>query len=159
MSNEYLEKRLSRFITHMENSSMEKYFGIVCKPGTKLQISIQKEETTLILHIRFIKTYSFDIMNLPSEINNIILSYTSEYIDISLDITYLGRYPFVQPIWYLSNVLTNIVEPLDLTEYYKYIVNNHNEGYKTGWSPAIDIEKDILYFITKINHFDYIIEN
>jgi hypothetical protein len=45
---------------------------------------------------------------------------------------------------------------INLYEYYKYIVDSHNEIMKHSWSPAIKIDVDILYFILKINHFEYL---
>ena len=45
---------------------------------------------------------------------------------------------------------------INLYEYYKYIVDSHNKIMKRNWSPAIKIEADILYFITKINHFEHL---
>jgi hypothetical protein len=47
---------------------------------------------------------------------------------------------------------------MDLTEYYKEIIQKHNEQYQHYWSPATDIEQDILDFLRKINHFDVLLE-
>jgi hypothetical protein len=91
-------------------------------------------------------------------INDIIATYATDIINIKIKINHYDDYPFKFPVWNLTTLLYNIKYPLNLRDYYKYIIDNHNNRYKTDWSPAIGVEKDILEFISKINHFDYLID-
>jgi len=154
-----VDKRFDRFIKALENSSIEKYFGITTKPNTSLKFTIEKKEDDQVtLEIKFKKKYVFEFQQLPKEINDIIRSYAIETIVIHTNIFYGIGYPFSRPVWSLINVLENINISIDVKEYYKYIVEKHNNQYKHYWSPAMDIEKDILEFIQKINHFDYLLD-
>jgi hypothetical protein len=47
---------------------------------------------------------------------------------------------------------------LDLFDYYQNIIYNHNLQYFNYWTPVTDIEKDIIDFIRKINHFEILID-
>ena len=95
---------------------------------------------------------------MPINIISIIASYSYSFISIETRIYFPNNYPFDPPIWRLVNVKTNINTSIDLRSYYKYIVNNHNKQYKKYYSPAISIDIDLLDFIQKINHFEYLIE-
>jgi len=153
-----LEKRHNRFMSALVNSSIEKYFGIISKPNTSLRFTIEQINEEYILKTIFKKKYVFEFEQLPKEINDIIRSYTIESIIIDTKIFYGNNYPFSPPVWSLINVLENINISIDVKKYYNYIVEIHNNHYQHYWSPAIDIEMDILEFIQKINHFDYLLD-
>ena len=111
------------------------------------------------------KQLCYNFPKLPINIISIIASYSYSFISIETRIYFPNNYPFDPPIWRLVNVKTNINTSIDLRSYYKYIVNNHNEIYKYkkknkyNYSPAITIDADLLYFIQRINHFEYITED
>ena len=142
------------------HGSLEKYFGIKNENGTefKTKINIQTldgfNQFELNLDIIIINNYKiYNLNNLPLDINSLIASYyTPNYIHLKIQITSPEDYPFNPPIWKMINVKHSL--KINLYEYYKYIVDSHNKIMKRNWSPAIKIEGDILYFITKINHFE-----
>lgn len=144
------------------HGSLEKYFGITNENGTefKTKINIQTldgfnqfEINLDIIIINNNKIYKFN--NIPLEINSFIASYyTPNYIHLKIQIKSVEDYPFNPPIWKIMDVKHSL--KINLYEYYKYIVYMHNEIMKHSWSPAIKIDVDILYFILKINHFEYL---
>ena len=144
------------------HGSLEKYFGITNENGTefKTKINIQTldgfNQFELNLDIIIIHNYKiYNLNNLPLDINSLIASYyTPNYIHLKIQITSPEDYPFNPPIWKMINVKHSL--KINLYEYYKYIVDSHNKIMKRNWSPAIKIEGDILYFITKINHFEHL---
>ena len=144
------------------HGSLEKYFGITNENGTefKTKINIQTldgfNQFELNLDIIIIQNYKiYNLNNLPLDINSLIASYyTPNYIHLKIQITSPEDYPFNPPIWKIISVKHSL--KINLYEYYKYIVDSHNKIMKRNWSPAIKIEGDILYFITKINHFEHL---
>jgi hypothetical protein len=156
--NNIAKQRYDRFVNKLNNYSIENYFGIINEPNKKLNFTTKREENEVYFTVSFVKSYNIDIRELPKEINDIISSYASEFININLKILHYNNYPFHPPEWCLSKILCNIKLPFDIKDYYNYIIKNHNDKYKNDWSPAIDIEKDILEFIQKINHFEMLIE-
>ena len=98
----------------------------------------------------------YDILELPIEINRLIASYNINYITITIKIILGGNYPFTKPTWVLDNVEQSMMTTINCMEYFTYMVEKHNI-YNENWSPIIEIDKDILEFIQKINHFDYLI--
>ena len=80
--------------------------------------------------------------------------YTPNYIHIKIQIQSVEDYPFNPPIWKFTDFKYSL--KMNLYEYYKYIVDSHNEIMNRSWSPAIKIDTDILYFISKINHFEHL---
>ena len=154
-------------VEHLSNiinlhGSLEKYFGITNENGTefKTKINIQTldgfNQFELNLDIIIINNYKiYNLNNLPLDINSLIASYyTPNYIHLKIQITSPEDYPFNPPIWKIISVKHSL--KINLYEYYKYIVDSHNKIMKRNWSPAIKIDADILYFITKINHFEHI---
>lgn len=144
------------------HGSLEKYFGITNENGIefKTKINIQTldgfnqfEINLDIIIIHNNKIYNLN--NLPLDINSLIASYyTPNYIHLKIQITSPEDYPFNPPIWKIIDVKHSL--KMNLYEYYKYIVDSHNKIMKDSWSPAIKIEVDILYFISKINHFEHV---
>jgi hypothetical protein len=144
------------------HGSLEKYFGITNENGIefKTKINIQTldgfNQFEINLDIIIINNYKiYNLNNLPLDINSLIASYyTPNYIHLKIQITSPEDYPFNPPIWKIISVKHSL--KINLYEYYKYIVDSHNKIMKRNWSPAIKIEGDILYFITKINHFEHL---
>ena len=144
------------------HGSLEKYFGITNENGTefKTKINIQTldgfNQFEINLDFIIINNYKiYNLNNLPLDINSLIASYyTPNYIHLKIQITSPEYYPFNPPIWKIIDVKHSL--KMNLYEYYKYIVDSHNEIMKDSWNPAIKIEVDILYFISKINHFEYL---
>ena len=167
--------RITKFIDKFSDIKIEDYFEVNSNPNTHLKFRVMQCHNEVLIAIKYSKKNMLYKFDLPLELNSLIASYTDDYIIIKIRISYGKDYPFKPPIWSLFNVDTNIHNPiLDLKQYYKYIIDLQNDQYQSfivanfvnnnymytkydQWSPAITIEHEILSFITRINHFEYII--
>lgn len=162
-----VERSYKLFVNNLNNSPIEKYFGINTINKSKLKISISrlkklhfiKKTTKITLHIQFFKNenmYNFD--DLPIEIIHKIQEYGNHFIDMEIDIYFPNQYPFIQSLWSLKDIKHNIKleQSVSIKEYYSNIINIHNKQNTASWSPATKIETDIVEFIRKINHFEYL---
>ena len=156
-----LNKQYKTFTYDLQNKKIEDYFGISSR-NRKLSIRVNKcnnNKQKYMVEINCIKPQSFvNIMGLPLDIARKIHTYIPEYIKITFCIYYPEHYPFTPPVWSLDKISHRVNTQLNLTEYYKYIVDAHNGNYDIDWSPAIKLEADLIIFIQKINHFDMIFE-
>jgi hypothetical protein len=101
-----------------------------------------------------------NIANLPVEICDSIFAFSCQVLELKVQITFMKTYPFEAPFWTLTEVKNTIPKAnlpypkYELSDYYQNVIDMHNKNNRTGnWSPAIDIEKDVLNFIRKIHHF------
>ena len=158
-SNSLIDRKINRFQRLFQNTYLHDYYGIKNNKNTQLKIIyFRKEPNKIELHISFEKSYKLDFIDLPEEISRYISDYLYVCINIPLEILFPLSYPFTPPLWSLIKVEHNLYNPpINLEDYYKYIVDNHNSPYSDDrWSPAIEIEVDILDFICKVNHFEYL---
>lgn len=141
------------------NHSLENYYDIKNTHNHKLKIThIRSEINKLELHIYFENYRRYDFANLPEELSLIICEYIPTVIFIRVEICFPNDYPYKPPIYSMINIDHNVSNPpINLEDYYKYIIDNHNEQYKHYWTPVLLIEKDILDFIRKVNHFEYLL--
>ena len=103
-------------------------------------------------------------MGLPTEISDIVNSYSSNFISLKFRIDYLVNYPFDTPVWsliYEKDDMTHLPSNFDLNDYYQEIVERHNGQYNEvsrgfNWSPSMTIRTDMINFIMRILHFDVI---
>ena len=158
MEGRIMRRRLDAFFQKFENKSLEDYFELNQNDGS-LKVCVDRiHENEMILTIQKQKecpVYDFDV--LPLELSRMISVYNAQIIHMQLKIVFSPDYPFSQPIWSLMNVeQTFLSPPINLQDYYSYLVDNHNSQYSIFWTPAIDVEKDILDFIRKINYFEYL---
>jgi len=156
----------------------EKDFGLVDladfyqlnKAYEKINIEKTVQSDSILLTITFTKTSPYVNFSLPAELNKVINEYLDYFIEIKINIKYWQSYPFTPPIWFLQGVRHNLETKVCLLDYYSYKVNQHNQSYtacisignhpnyiETAWTPAITVEKDILSFVQKINHFDEVV--
>ena len=126
-------------------------------------ISVEKYDRYLLLKIKYKHTqFDFDIKKhtikeLPIEINYLISEYLPCEINLTYMIMYSGDYPFKPPVWSLVSCDERLASCLkNAQEYYEYITDNHNNTNALSWSPAICIDVDILFYISRINHFENI---
>ena len=157
MGSRILDRQLNILEKNREGKTLEKYFGLETDKYKKFRIKFtRKEQQKMELIINFTQYYYYYFVDLPKEISNIIFTYLFDYINIHLEIAYSTSYPFVAPFWSLISVHHNIsYPPVNLEDYYKYIIDNTNQDNTR--SPITYFEKDILEFIVKINHFEYIL--
>ena len=155
------EKRYARYLERIGSANLKEYFQIDTKPNQTLHMDCRKRQESnneLRFTVRFQKQNFCPTLDLPDDLQRIIQDYNHNYVGITVHIEFPVTYPFKPPTWYLIDVEHNLPISLHLRDYYDTIVQNHNTQYWNDWSPAIDIEQDILYFVQRINHFDYILD-
>jgi hypothetical protein len=131
-------------------------------PGGEYSITVTNHNMYCIIDIHYTHTQPHfnlvqnNIRELPPEINRAIAEYLPSYITLSLRIDYTNTYPFDIPRWSMISADDRLASSLkNAEEYYNYIITTHNTTYHHhNWSPATDIDKDILQFMIRINHFD-----
>lgn len=156
-----LDKRFAILQLFCNIEKLHDYFNI---PNTKLSLININTLHIYIYYdankdvIEFIKKTNC-IGNLPKELINEIIEYIPihTFLDMNLTIDYPVEYPFRPPQWSLSNISTNCQLKINLTEHYQSIIKEHNKSHGYGWSPATDMDMDILDLFSKINHFDELI--
>jgi hypothetical protein len=150
------EKRYSKFNNKITDASISEYFGIK-DTNLKFKLFKKNDKNELYFNIYYLKPQEkINFKNVPNEINDIIYSYLNDYIDIQVKIDYKIDYPFDYPVWTLLHFSSNINSQWDLYDIFSFFLNCHNNQHIRDWSPATDIEKDILDFIRKINIFEFI---
>ena len=117
--------------------------------GVPLNITLEtKINGPFTCTFRYVKHYYYKIdqikQNIPFEINCLILSYLYEYSTAIFKIYFPPDYPFKPTLWVLLDLKANIPTT------YKKAVVWQNQSYLHSWSPAITLEKDILYMIENI---------
>jgi ubiquitin-protein ligase len=96
-------------------------------------------------------------LEVPFEINCLILSYLTYYSYGEYQIIVPNDYPFKPPLWLLINtnesmnsLNSNDSNHSNHSNKYKKAEIYHNVEYRNSWEPSISFEKDILYMIQKI---------
>tara|TARA_Y100000389_G_C17441830_1_gene509056 strand:+ start:95 stop:643 length:549 start_codon:yes stop_codon:yes gene_type:complete len=174
MVNRFPEKRYLEIENILSTyESFDKYLNIQNNDNIKLKIKINKSNRIygnnifvidLNIYTRISDTQRLlllnKIMKQKNITNNLCFHFHSlldKEIDMNIQICFKKSYPFSPPWWILNNIKTNIEPPqIELEKYYKYIILKHNRMNHNSWCPAISMSKDIVEFIQKINHFEYI---
>lgn len=152
-------RQWDEFQEHIENSSIEEYFGILTSSEYTLNMKLHKTEFENVLRfqISFQKPSRVYLDELNNDINLRVASYLLTKVFVEFDITYLEIYPFRPPTWSVKQVVHTL--PLDVQEHYTHLVESHNDQNLLDWSPATRIEKDILEFLQKfLGHFEYLLQ-
>ena len=111
--------------------------------GVSLKITLDTSEETFVCTFTYFKGYYYKL-DIPFELNCLILSYLYEYSNATFKIHFPNDYPFKPTKWELIELKANIPTT------YKKAVVWQNQSYLHSWSPAITLEKDILYMIENI---------
>ena len=129
-------RMIERFKENLNGMEIGNYFQV----PMKIQV-----ETEDILNI----TCTFKIttcdnyvkLELPFEVNCIVLSYLHQPAYAKFQIIIPNDYPFKPPVWIL------IHSDKKNEETYKKAEIHQNIRYRNSWEPSISFEKDILYMI------------
>ena len=131
----------------LDNKSIGEYFQVPMK------IKI-KHDDVLNITCKFSqkkKHYEIFIkLDLPFEVNCIVLSYLYVWTYGEYQIIIPNDYPFKPPFW----LLINSNESNDTHEKYKKAEIYQNARYRYSWEPSISFEKDILYMIESIIKYE-----
>jgi hypothetical protein len=162
--NDLTLRRMNRFLDKFPfpDGALEKYYGIITPIIRVDTDSIQENEILLSICFQKKNPIIYNFLKLPDDMNTLIADYYNlDYMDIHAKIIFTSSYPFRPPIWEYVDMRTNLCSQklsLDLVEYYQYLIHNHNQQYEHYWTPVTDIEQDILDFVRKINHFEFLLE-
>ena len=130
-------RMIQNFQSDLNGKSIGEYFQvpmkIVVKYPDMLNITCRFSENDKDIYVK---------LELPFEVNCLVLSYLYKYSFGEYQIIVPNDYPFKPPFWVLIN--TN-----DQNEKSKYKKAEmiHNTQYRNSWEPSISFEKDILYMI------------
>ena len=166
-----LPRRCRDFTKAIGDTSIVEHLCIIPRKNEKISYMMEMfpEQRYNIFSVKFVTQNTEGLINnfkLPVELCSIIKSYSSNFISLKFKIEYIGNYPFDQPIWSLvseENDMTHLPKGFVLSDYFHDLVERHNGQYSElsrghNWSPAIDIRRDMINFILKINHFDMIVD-
>ena len=136
-------KMIERFEESRGNVSIGDYFQV----PMKIKINYENVLNIVCSFIQPKKCYVK--LDLPFEVNCIVLSYLNETTFGEYLIIVPDDYPFKPPLWRLihsseSNKFN------DLKSIYKKAEVFQNSRYRHSWEPSISFEKDILYMIESI---------
>jgi hypothetical protein len=130
-----------------DNLPIQYYMGIPNDNTFNIDIiDIQTDKIGLKIRYKFRENgYYFHL--LPPEINNLIVSFMTDYITLKIIIVIPPKYPFVQPVWILSNIdINRNIEPIK-----KYFIDKILCHNKEDISLIYCLTKNILQFISTIN--------
>jgi hypothetical protein len=130
-------RMIERFEESRGNISIGDYFQVPMK------IKINHENILNIVCSFSQPKKCYVKLDLPFEINCIVLSYLDESTFGEYLIIVPDDYPFKPPVW----ILMNSNDPKSI---YKKAEVFHNSRYRHSWEASISIEKDILYMIESI---------
>ena len=150
------EKRIMKMykqllIYEKDYGSLEKYYNIKDK---RLKIKIYMiDNFKFQFNISFKRIPQTNILR--NKINKYLLTdiskYAEENINISIIVKFPHYYPFEPPYWSILEYNDNILNE-NISKYYHYIIDSHNEVYFTykQWTPSIDFNRDFLDVLVKI---------
>ena len=133
-------RMIQRFQENLDNMSIGEYFQVPMKITVNypdmlnITCRISEEKNYKEIYVK---------LELPIEVNCIVLSYLHQYSFGEYQIIVPDDYPFKPPFWVLINSDTNENQILK----YKKAEMIHNTQYRNSWEPSISFEKDILYMI------------
>jgi hypothetical protein len=142
-----ITRALSYFNENMNGKTINEYFEIKT-PIFKLT---RDDYTSFTFTSKYNETYDVSKLKLPEDIQRIISTYITKYVDITYTINYGMDYPFKPPKWIVKDIHTNIKIQHDI----ELITRQHNNSYLIDWTPYIYIEKDTLYMIEKITRLTF----
>ena len=153
---------ITRYNHSFKFKNIQDELGIPCVYGDhRLYLSSSKIDNNSRINIRIEFIYkhkSFYFDNLPPELNNKIEDFLYDKIVLNIIQVLPESYPFMQPLWVLSDIITPPQQHKLIEVYYCEKIRNHNEKISDKWTPALRIEKDILIFMTTVMGFRDIFE-
>jgi|TARA_B110000093_G_scaffold88056_1_gene95327 hypothetical protein len=154
--------RYYNFLKQLKQYNTFNDFFQIGEGNTHIDIELRQNDTIyIVIQYQQAPSIKYDFKHLPDEICDHIHNYLGEYIELTFQIKYSNTsFPFDPPIWGLYSITHNVNVlngGLTIEDYYKYIVQNHNDQNERSWSPAISISADILTFITRVYPFEHIL--
>jgi len=158
----YFMRRYDSFIDRTSGNSegIKEYIGI---NNYNVSIKVDKCNNSIYIIYHYFSKNNYINFNLPKEINDIIFSFCGDNIELKLELDCNDHFPFKPPIWKFIYVKNNLSSKniIDIEDYYKWIIENINNdnNERDGWNVLYGLEKEILRFFIRINHYESLIEN
>lgn len=163
-----MHPRLVKFEQEFKKVDLGTYYQLKQCPDESTTIQTSLHEDYVLLAIRYRRSTKPRNIGLPLDMVRHIYGYLVYQVEIHAKIEYSTYYPFAPPIWYIETVQHNLphtgYDKFYLLDYYIDKIHQHNHLYNrlllegTQWNPAIRVEKDILLFVKRVNHFDEIVK-
>ena len=132
-------KMIERFKENLNEIPIGDYFQVPMKITMNYDSLICKFELSQEIYVK---------LELPFEVNCIVLSYLHEPSYAEFQIIVPNDYPFKPPYWLLMNADKKNHPKYKKAEIYQ------NVRYRNSWEPSISFEKDILYMIEAIIKYE-----
>ena len=132
------QTRIYRMIEHFKENLNGMDIGEYFQVPMKIEIN---HENILNITCKFKNVCKYIKLELPFEINCIVLSYLYDPSYAEYQIIIPNDYPFKPPFWILIHSDKKNEEKHKKAEMYQ------NVRYRNSWEPSISFEKDILYMI------------
>jgi hypothetical protein len=126
-------RMIERFKENLNGMEIGEYFQVPIK------IQVETEDVLNITCTFKFNEENFVKLELPFEVNCIVLSYLYQPSFAKYQIVIPDDYPFKPPVWILIHSNNE--------EKYKKVEIYQNVRYRNSWEPSISFEKDILYMI------------
>lgn len=126
-------RMIERFKENLNGMEIGDYFQVPIK------IQVETEDVLNITCTFKFNEEMYIKLELPFEVNCIILSYLYQPSYATFQIIVPNDYPFKPPVWILIHSNNE--------EKYKTAEIHQNVRYRNSWEPSISFEKDILYMI------------
>ena len=132
-----ITRALSYFNENMDGKTINEYFEIKM-PRFKL---VRDDYTSFTFTSKYNESYDVSKLKLPEDIQRLISTYITKYVDITYTINYGLDYPFKPPKWIVKDINTNLKIQSDI----ELITRQHNNSYLIDWTPYIYRKGHIIY--------------
>ena len=153
---------INSYNTYFNFKNIQNEMGLPRAYGDhRLNLSCGKidKNNSINIMVEFVyKHSSFYFDNLPPELNCKINEFLYDKIILNITMVLPDSYPFIQPYWILSDIITPSQQHDLILVYYCDKIRYHNEKISDKWSPAFRIEKDILVFMSTVMKFTDVFE-
>jgi len=158
-SKKIFKRQLNLLIKNLGSKNISEYFDL----NKNLNIELYPKNDYCNIKISYKNNnYIFYFPSFPKKLSEYISEFNNCYIEINFKIGISKslrrpqRFPFKPLIWKLDNIKHRGHFQINLKKYYEYVINLHKEDLMNSNSIcSLYLEKDILLFIKKINHFEY----
>jgi hypothetical protein len=147
-------RRLNRFLEKFDTIILVNYFQI-SHDGMFLDFQVSRcSEFELLFVGKAIRTHKLlNFVELPIDLSRLIYSFLLDTIQVNFKMRLPNDYPFIAPIWSVSEIRNNFLQDnTEINSYYNNIIQRHNLRNR-NWTPAHEIEKDILNIVEEIHPF------
>ena len=142
--------------------NLQSAYGLSLKDNESLDISVDLHESHYFLHIYYTRKPALSpspLDVLPDDILYQLGKYLNQRVHLVFRVDLPESYPFKGPHWSLESCVGTCAGwSKALTNYYTRVAQERNSGIYYSWSPASNIDNDILGMIADINDFANVLQ-